>query len=256
MFRKTFAWLLVSVLAGTALSAQTVDELVDKYLKALGGKEKMDAVKSMRMEGKIEMGQGMQMPIKIEVVIPDKMRFEGTMQGMTMVNAVSGDKGWQVMPFMGKTEPEPMSADDVAQTKKQFESFDPIGHYKELGHTLEMVGKEDLEGTPAYHLKLTRKDGEVSNLYLDAESYLLIKTSGKTKMQGQEIEAETNIGDYKEVGGLLMAHSMETKIKGMPGARVMSFEKIDLNPTLPASDFEMPAVQKKDAPTPPKPPQP
>jgi len=255
MFRKTFAWLLVSALAGTALSAQTVDELVEKYQKALGGKEKLAAVKSMRMEGKMEMSQGMQMPVKIEVVIPDKMRFEGTMQGMTMVSAVNGDSGWQVMPFMGKTEPEPMSAEDVAQTKKQFESFDPIGRYKELGHTLELVGKEDLEGTPVYKLKLTRKDGEVAFLYLDAESYLLIKSSGKTKMQGQEIEAETSIGDYKEVGGILMAHSMETKIKGMPGARVMSFEKVEINPELPGGDFEMPKVEKKEAPAPPKPPQ-
>jgi len=256
MFRKTFAWLLVSALASAAISAQTVDELVDKYQKAQGGKEKLEAIKSMRMEGKMEMGQGMQMPVKIEVITPDKMRFEGTMQGMTMVQAVNGASGWQVMPFMGKTEPEPMSAEDVAQAKKQMESFDPISKYKELGHTLELVGKEDLEGSPVYKLKLTRKDGEVTNLYLDADSYLLIKTAGKTKMQGQEVDAETTIGDYKEVGGVLMAHSMETKIKNMPGSMVMSFEKIEINPDLPGADFDMPKVEKKEAPAPPKPPQP
>lgn len=255
MFRKTFAWLLVSALAGTALSAQTVDELVERYQKAQGGKEKLEAIKSMRMEGKMEMGQGMQMPVKVEVITPDKLRFEGTMQGMTMIQAVNGDSGWQIMPFMGKTEPEPMSAEDVKQSKKQLESFDPISKYKELGHTLELVGKEDLEGTPAFKLKLTRKDGEITYLFLDAESYLLIKTAGKTKMQGQEVDAETNIGDYKEVAGILMAHSMETKIKNFPGAMVMTFEKIEVNPALPSTDFDMPKVEKKEAPAAPKPPQ-
>jgi hypothetical protein len=184
------------------------------------------------------------------------MRFEGTMQGMTMVQAVNGDSGWQIMPFMGKTEPEPMSADDVTQAKKQMESFDPLSRYKELGHTLEMAGKEDLEGSPAYKLKLTRKDGDVSYIYLDAESYLLVKTSGKSKMQGQEVEGETKIGDYKEVGGLLVAHTMESKIKGMPNSMTMSFAKVEINPSLSASDFEMPKVEKKEAPAPPKPPQP
>jgi len=256
MFRKTSAWLLVLALTAVTASAQTVDELIEKYLKAQGGREKVAAIKSMRMEGKMEVGQGMQMPIKVEVVTPDKMRFEGTMQGMTLVQAINGDSGWQIMPFMGKTEPEPMSAEDVAQGKKQLESFDPLSRYKELGHTLELVGKEDLEGSPVYKLKLTRKDGEVTHLYLDAESYLLIKTAGKTKVQGQEVEAETNIGDYKEVGGLLLAHSMETKMKGMPGAMVMTFEKVEINPDLPASDFEMPKVEKKEAPAPVKPPQP
>lgn len=256
MFRRTFAWMLVSLLAGTALSAQTVEELVDKYLKAMGGKEKVAAVKSMRMVGKIEMGQGVEMSIKIEFVTPDKMRFEGTLQGQTMINAVDGDHGWKVMPFMGKPDPEPMSPAEVAQNKKQFESFDPIGRYKELGHTLELVGKEDVDGAPAYKLKLTPKEGEPSFVYLDAGSYRLVKTSARTQMQGQEIDAETKIGDYKDVGGLLMAHSMATTIKGMPGTRVMSFEKIEVNPDLPGSDFAMPAAPKKEAPEPPKPPQP
>jgi outer membrane lipoprotein-sorting protein len=253
MFRRISAWLLVLALAAVTASAQTVDELIEKYLQAQGGREKVAAIKSMRMEGKMEMGQGMQMPIKVEVVSPDRMRFEGTMQGMTMVQAVNGESGWQIMPFMGKTEPEPMSAEDVAQTKKQLESFDPLSRYKELGHTLELAGKEDIEGTPAHKLKLTRKDGEVTYVYLDAESYLLIKTVGKTKMQGQEVEVESSSGDYKEVGGVLFAHTIESKVKGAPNSMTMTFTKVEFNPSLPASDFEMPKVQKKEPPAPPKP---
>lgn len=253
MFRRISASLLVLALAAVTASAQTVDELIEKYLQAQGGREKVAAIKSMRMEGKMDMGQGMQMPIKIAYVSPDKMRFEGTMQGMTMVQAVDGDSGWQIMPFMGKTEPEPMSADDVTQAKKQLESFDPLSRYKELGHTLELVGKEDLEGSPAYKLKLTRKDGEVTYAYLDAESYLLVKTAGKSKMQGQEVEAETKIGDYKEVGGILVAHTMESKVKNMPNSMTISFSKVEVNPSLVASDFQMPKVEKKAPPAPPKP---
>lgn len=251
MIRKTFAWVLVAGLAGTAAFAQTADELVEKSIKASGGREKIEAIKSARMSGKMSMGQGMEAPLMIETVEPNKFRMEMTFQGMTMVQAYDGKSGWQVQPFMGKTEPEPMNEQEQKAMEKQLEDMDILTKYKEKGHTVELVGKEELEGSPVYKLKLTKKSGEVSNLYLDAETYLLIKQTGKTQMQGQEIETETSLSDYKEVGGVLYPHTIQTKIPSMPGGvMAMTFEKIEPNPDIPSSRFDMPA--KKEAPAPPK----
>jgi outer membrane lipoprotein-sorting protein len=251
MIRKTFAWVLVAGLAGAAAFAQTADELVEKSIQASGGREKMEAVKSARMSGKMSMGQGMEAPMVIETVEPNKIRMEMTFQGMTMIQAYDGKSGWQVQPFMGKTEPEPMNEQEQKAMERQLDDMDLLTKYKEKGHTVELVGKEELEGSPVYRLKLTKKTGEVSNLFLDAETYLLVKQSGKTQMQGQEIETETSFSDYKEVGGVLYPHSIQTKIPSMPGGVMsMSFEKIEPNPEIPASRFDMPA--KKEAPAPPK----
>lgn len=251
MIRKTFAWVLVAGLAGAAAFAQTADELVEKSLKASGGREKMEAVKSARMTGKMSMGQGMEAPMVIETVEPNKFRMEMTFQGMTMIQAYDGKSGWQVQPFMGKTEPEPMNEQDLKAMEDQLDDMDLLTKYKEKGHTLELVGKEELEGSPVYKLKLTKKSGEVSNLYLDTETYLLVRQTGKTKMQGQEIESETSLSDYKEVGGVLYPHSIQTKIPSMPGGvMAMTFDKIEPNPDIPASRFDMPP--KKEAAAPPK----
>lgn len=251
MIRKTFLWLLVAGLAGTAAFAQTADELIEKSIQASGGREKMDTVKSVRMTGKMTMAQGMEAPMVIETVEPNKIRMEMTFQGMTMIQAYDGQKGWQVQPFMGKTEPEPMNEQELKAMEKQVEDMDLLTKYKEKGHTVELVGKEELEGSPVYKLKLTKKSGEVSNLYLDAETHLIVKQTGKTQMQGQEIETETSLSDYKEVGGILYPHSIQTKIPSMPGGVMsMTFEKIEPNTDIPASRFEMPA--KKEAPAPPK----
>ncbi len=250
MIRKTFACLLVAGLAGAAVQAQTADELIEKNLKASGGREKVEAVKAFRMTGKMVAPQGMEIPMVMEYKEPDKIRTELTMQGMTMIQALNGKEGWMVAPFMGKKDAEKMSPQDVKQAEEQLDSFDMLTKYKQKGHTIELAGKEDIEGTPAYKLKVTKKNGDVSHLYLDAESYLLVKTNGKTNVQGQVVESDTTLGDYKAVDGVLYPHSVETQLKGMPGKMVLTFSKIEVNPALEDSRFAMPAMEKKEAPAP------
>ncbi|HEV2851428.1 MAG TPA: outer membrane lipoprotein-sorting protein [Thermoanaerobaculia bacterium] len=257
MIRKTFACLLVAGLAGAAVQAQTADELIEKNLQATGGRQKIEAVKSIRMTGKMVAPQGMEIPMTMEFKEPGKLRSEATFQGMTMIQAFDGKDGWSINPMLGKKDPEKMSADDVKQAEEQLDSFNLFTKYKEKGHTIEYVGKEDLEGTPAYKLKLTRKNGDVSYIYLDAESYLMVKMNGKTKIQGQELESDTTVGDYKAVDGVLYPHSIESQLKGMPGKMTITFSKIEVNPTLDDSRFAMPAVEKpamekKETPKPPK----
>jgi outer membrane lipoprotein-sorting protein len=242
MKRKIFASLFLAGLIGSAAWAQTVDEIIAKNIQAKGGLEKLKSVQSLRMTGKMMVGPGMEAPMVIETARPHKMRVEFTFQGMTGIQAYNGTSGWMVMPFMGKKDPEPMSADDLKQAEDQADIDGPLVDYKEKGHQVELLGKDEIEGTPVYKLKLTKKNGDVSTIYLDADSFLEIKAEGKAKMRGQEIEGETTFGDYKEVGGLVIAHSIQSKMKGGQGpGQTITFEKIEINPDLPASLFEMPA---------------
>jgi len=149
-----------------------------------------------------------------------------------------------VMPFMGKKDPEPMSVHDLKQAEDQADIDGPLVDYKEKGHQVELVGKEDLEGTPAYKLKVTKKNGDTGYYWLDAETFLDLKASGKTNVNGQEIEGESWFGDYKETGGVMFAHSMENKAVGMPGGMTISFNKIEVNPDLPDARFGKPEAAK------------
>jgi outer membrane lipoprotein-sorting protein len=262
MIRKTFAWLLVAGLTGAAMQAQTADEIINKHLQARGGKDKIKAIQSERMTGKLVMGQGMEAPVIMELARPNKMRMEFTLQGMTGIQAYDGKAGWSVMPFMGKTEPEKMSDEDIKQAEDQADMDGMLVDYKEKGHQVEYAGKEDVEGTPAYKLKVTKKNGDVVNVYIDADSYMEIKQAGKVKVRGQEIEGQSTFGDFKTVDGLIFPFSIEQKAQGAPGGMTISISKIEVNPTLDASRFTMPAAkpaaaapEKKDekAPAPPKP---
>ena len=265
MTRKTFAWLLVAGLISAATWAQTADEIIAKHEAAMGGKDKIKAVKSERVTGKMVMGQGMEAPFTMEMARPNKMRMEFTFQGMTGVQAFDGTTGWSVMPFMGKTEPEAAPEEEAKKMQEQASMDGLLMDYKDFGRTVELVGKEDLEGTPVYKLKVTQKSGDVAYLYIDAEQYMLLKQTGKTKVRGQEIESETVFGDFKKVDGLTFPYSIEQKAAGMPGGMTMTVSNIELNPAVADSRFTMPPPSEKkpaapapdkkpDNPAPPKPP--
>jgi outer membrane lipoprotein-sorting protein len=243
MKRKALACLFLAGLIGSAAWAQTADEIIAKNVEAKGGLAKLKSVQTLRISGKMMVGPGMEAPMVIETARPNKMRVEFTFQGMTGIQAYDGKGGWSLMPFLGKKEPEPMSADDLKQAEDQADIDGPLVDYKEKGHQVEYLGKGEVEGTPVHKLKVVKKNGDVSTVYLDAESFLEIKAEGKTKVRGQEIEGETTFGDYKEVGGLVFAHSIQSKMKGAPegAGQTITFEKIEINPEIPASRFDMPA---------------
>jgi len=234
---------LCAVLLTVSAFGQTADELLEKNLKAQGGKEKLKAVQSMRLTGKMKMGP-MEAPITITKVRPAEMRVDFTIQGMTGTSAYDGTTGWTLMPFMGNKDPQKMTEEQLKETRIDADFDGPMSDYKAKGNKVEYVGKVDTEGTPTYKLHVTTKEGKESNVYLDAESYLVIRTEGTRNIQGQDLEMETSIGDYKTVDGLMMPHSMESHVKGKEAqvGQTITIEKIELNPTVDAATFKMPAA--------------
>ena len=114
---------------------------------------------------------------------------------------------------------------------------------------MELIGKEDLEGTAAYKLKVTKKGGGVEYEYLDAQTFLEIRSSGKRKQMGQEMEFESTPGNYKPVNGVMMPYSLSQKVNGSP-MMDLTFEKIEVNTAIDDAIFQMPEKpkeEKKDA---------
>lgn len=226
----------------------TVDEILAKNFEAKGGVEKLKALKSVRFSGKMNLGGGMEAPISMTKKRPEMTRLDFTVQGMTGSQAYDGTTGWLVMPFLGKKEAEPMSADQLKEMKEQADFDGPTWDYKAKGHKVELLGKSEVEGTPAYKLKLTTKDSTESTIYIDAENFLEVKVEAKRKVQGQEIEGETIFGNYQEFEGLLFPMSIEMKAKGAPAGQSITLEKVEINPAVADDIFKMPAKKAEAAP--------
>lgn len=249
MRSRTLFTLALALLCAVSMQAAdlTVDEILAKNAEAKGGLDKLRALSSIRFTGKMTMGGGMEAPIVMTKKRPEMMRMDFTIQGMTGTQAYDGTGGWMLMPFMGKKEAEPLSADMLKEVKDMADFDGPFIDSAKKGYKVELLGKSEMEGTQAYKLKMTR-DGQETIVYIDADSFLDIKAEAKRKVQGQEVEGETTYGNYQEFGGLLFPMSIEMKAKGMPAGQTITLEKVELNPTLGDDTFKMPAKKAEAAP--------
>jgi len=241
MLRKTIMLLALGLLLAPIAHAQSVDDILAKHYEACGGLAKLKALNTMRVTGSMTMGPGMEAPFTMETKRPGMRRMEFTIQGMTGIQAFDGAKTWSVMPFMGKKDPEVGSDEDNKNALDDADFDGALVDYKTKGHTIELVGKEAVEGADAFKLKVTKKNGNIEYDYLDAETYLLVKTEGKIKRRGTEMEGETTFSDYKDVDGLMQPFSMEVGAKEMPQKQKMTFSKIELNVPLDDARFAVPA---------------
>ena len=196
-------------------SAQTADEIVAKYLKTVGGADKIQAVKTLRRAGKFIGGGGFEATIVEENKRSNMVRQEFSMQGMTAVNAYDGKTGWKIEPWQGKKISGSLGEEEMKQIEDS--DFDgPLVNYKQKGNKLEFVGMEPVEGTDTFKLKLTLANGDVRVYYMDTDYYVPIKIDTKRMVRGAEREYETLLGDYKEVAGWYLPHSIEVNAKGSP----------------------------------------
>lgn len=234
------AWLPVSAIA----QELTLEEVLDNYYEAIGGLDAWKAVGSMKISGSMSMRAGMQVPFTRYVERPDKIRVELSMQGMTATRAYDGATAWMIMPFRGSGEPEVM---DERQTRGLREDADLDGvlvGWEESGHKVELEGLAETEGTAAYKLKVTLSSGDVIFYYLDSEYFVPIRIEGSRMVQGNAMEFATTLSDYKEVDGLLIAHSIQTSGSGggRGGGRgqTVVYDTVELNVEIDDALFSMP----------------
>ena len=242
MLRKLSLSLAVAAVLTPALLAQSVDEIVAKHIQARGGMDKLKAVQTIRSTGKMEVGPGIEAPGIFIQKRPDMTRLDFQVQGLTATQAYDGKAAWAIMPFMGKKDPELMPADETKEMQEEADIDGPLVDYKAKGNQVELVGKENVEGTPAYKLKVTLKNGNVKYMYLDADSGLQIKEEEKRIMHGSEQETEASLGDYREVNGVMFPFAIENGIKGSPQKEKITVEKLEINVPLDEASFKMPAV--------------
>lgn len=246
MSRKTMLSLVAVAFLTVSAFGQTADEVLEKNLKAMGGKDKIKALQTMRITGTMKMGP-MEAPFTITKARPSNSRMDFTIQGMTGTQAFDGTTGWALIPFGGNKDPQKMTEAQVKDVRADADFDGPTFDYKAKGNKVEFAGKEDVEGTPAYKLHVTTKDGKESNDYFDAETYLMIRSDGMRNVQGQDLEVVTTFSDYKTVEGITIAHSMENHVKGKEsmGGQALNIAKIELNPKIDKAIFAMPATAAK-----------
>jgi outer membrane lipoprotein-sorting protein len=242
MLKRAVPCALLALLPAWPAAAQelTLDEVLSNHYEAIGGLDAWQGVQTMKATGRMMIMPGTEAAFAMTRKRPNKVRLEYTFQGMTGIMAYDGETGWTVMPFMGKTEPEPVPDEDVKDLEDMADMDGVLVGYEESGHQVEYLGLEETEGTPAYKLKVTLNSGDVQYIYLDSEYFLPIKAEGTREVRGTVVEYESILSDYKEVGGVMIPHSMDQRPKGAPSGQTIMLDHVELNVEVDDAIFTMP----------------
>ena len=237
---------IVFVLFMTVFSfAQTADELVNKNIQAKGGLEKIKAIKSVKMTGRLTGSGGFTAGVGQESSRPNLIRQTFTLQGLTAVQAYDGSTGWQIQPFGGHKDPQLMGEDDLRDLQIASDFDGPLVDYKAKGNTVEFLGHDIVDGDDALRLKVTLKNGDLMYYYLDPDTFLEIRTEVQEFIRGSVKENQTDLGSYKPVNGVMYPFSITSGPKNDPAnSATTTIEKIEVNIPIPESEFAVPASLK------------
>jgi outer membrane lipoprotein-sorting protein len=222
---------------GTSTSA-SVDDIVQKYLAAKGGADKLRAVMSVKTVGRVK-GPGGEVAITSWAKRPNMMRRETTRQGQTAIVGVDGKTVWALNPLRSPqaleiTGPQ---ADAALQDASDFDSL--LLDYKEKGYALELVGTDKSAGVATYHLKITRSSGRPQDLYLNADTMLESRMTTEVEQGGRKGVASIEFSNYKPVEGIMVPFTIRQSFDGQLIGEVM-YDTIQFNVPVDDGLFRMP----------------
>ncbi|MCK5730408.1 MAG: hypothetical protein KAH68_05005 [Draconibacterium sp.] len=217
------------------VQAQTLDNILEKHFKTVG-QDKLANAKTYYLKAELSQ-MGMVLPMEMRMKRPDKFRVEMEMQGQKMIQAYDGVNGWMVAPWISP-EPQVLEGSQLNEAMKQADLEGELYKFKEKGHAVEFVGKVSIDGKETYKIKLTNKDGSIKDYFIDASTDLIVKVKTKLSAQGQEVDIEQNLSEYKDFDGFKMATKMlSTTPMGDVSLTIVEFK---LNESFDEAMFKQP----------------
>src|ERR1035438_7804102 len=209
--------------------AQSAEELVNKNIQAKGGIDKIKAIKSIRITGKLNAGGGFTAATVQENERPNLVRETFSLQGMTAVTAYDGATGWHIQPFGGHKDPELIGEDELRGLLIDADFDGPLVDYKEKGNTVEYLGHDIVDGDDALRLKVTLKNGDILYYYLDPDTFIEIRKEVQQFIRGSVRDRVVSLGSYKPVAGVMFPFSISQGTKSNPDAQTNSVQKMEAN---------------------------
>jgi zinc protease len=221
-------------------SDKSLEDLLKRYAEARGGHDRLTAVNTVRMKGRMNGIKGIKdAPITIE-----KKREGGRYMrrletgGIVAIQAVDGPLAWEVSPATGVPKPRPMPESESRRFRHWTDIEGPLVGGKAKGHQIELVGIQKLDSGDAYRLKVQYKDGAVGFFLLDAKSFLPVQVVDLAERRGEVIEVNTVYGDFRKVGGVVWPFSERTELPNLH--QEITWQQIEVNVPIEDADFKMP----------------
>lgn len=224
---------LMAVVAVSALSGQSIDEIVKKY-NAANKQDMLDKVNTIKITGKVS-AMGMDLPLVMFMKKPDKIKMTYSFNGQEMITLYDGQKGYMLNPMMG-TDPVEITGDQLRQLQDNNSFKNQVQEYANTGK-LTLEGEEAVNGKPAFKLKAAVGSSPVY-LFVDKASYMLVKTTATVEQMGTTVSMDSFMSDFTDVKGIVMPKKITQMANGMEAA-VVSFDTIEVDIPVDDSVFKL-----------------
>jgi outer membrane lipoprotein-sorting protein len=235
---------VAAALFGCSRSPTTVDEVIERHTKAMGGRAAIEAIRSIEFDLHIT-------DPKFEVdgiyfaARPGKMRIDVNAGGNHIfTEAFDGQKGWQ---WEGKGSAQRVSTEKATAALRHGVELPGklFGLYelKRRGHRIELDGREKIDGINYYVLRLTLNDGYSTALYLDPNNWLITRRRDVRPLHVDLDPTPTTIeqrnSDFRTVAGMQFAFaSSEIDLQSGKVLETTAIRSVKINPALAPSIFE------------------
>jgi hypothetical protein len=229
---------MATLLLVSFANAQTVDEIINKHVEALGGKDKLSQIKSVSYDNKTEI-MGNESSSTITVLNGKGYRNDANFNGQQITQVVTDKGGWAINPFAGSSDAQAVPADQYKLSEDGIYLPDPLFNYADHGAKVELQGQEKVDSVNAYKIKYTNKDSGVTTYYISPSTYYIIESVKESEIQGQQISVTISYSDYRKTDfGIYLAYSINMDMGQF--ALKMNVNKVDINKDVNPSIFEMP----------------
>ena len=219
-------------LFSVAVQAQTVDEIINKHIEAIGGKDKLSQVKSLYIENSVEV-MGNQSPVAEYLLDGKGFKTETDFSGSKIIQCYTSNSGWMVNPMAGTTAAQAMPEEMYKGGKDKIYTGGALLNYAVKGYKLELGGTE----SGNHKIKVTNGNSE-STYFIDASTFYITKTITKGEMMGQPVDITTTYSNYKKTDfGIVLPFSKIVDLGGFTLSSVVN--KVEVNKEIDPKIFEM-----------------
>jgi hypothetical protein len=196
------------MISAQLVSGQTVNDILARYESA-SGLAARQKIKTLTSIGRITQ-MGNTLPISIIQKRPNKYRLDVHLDEGRITQAYDGMFGWSFNPFVD-TDTVQLEGSELAQIRESSD-FDGILHsYRQKGFSILLAGKVKIGAMNAYKIQIKKPNGEVMNFYLDVNTYLVIKSDIGLLINGMPYLAESNFGDFRKIGGMILPYYIQSR---------------------------------------------
>lgn len=218
----------------------TLDQVLEGFYKAVGGKKNWEDVDTMLMRGARYAGSN-RVQVKAYNMKPNKCRADFSLKENEIIQSFDGKTGWTQSTLSKDQAPRIMSDWKARYFDDTCYIGGPLINYKNIGAELAFQGKSDLYGKKVYKIEVTYKSGNRQVYYLDEETFLPVRMDGDYLFEAGEVtRITTTFSNYKVAGDFIMPHTLEFHTDGKDQTERITFNTILFNVKIDEKIFSLP----------------